>query len=159
MWETKLTNNVATRSFNSFVVYFRSVGSWSPNSSPTAAYTVFVIFVKVVTIGLRGLHAVCGVKLNDPNMVCVSCQNRVWWILAFGVSLFLCGYFILKMWTKWEETPVIVTFAEQSMPVWSIPFPAVTICPVTKTSMEKLNFTNVVRISSQGGLDNLTNEE
>lgn len=40
-----------------------------------------------------------------------------------------------------DQSPVIVSFAEKSTPVWAIPFPAVTICPETKTYMDKLNFT------------------
>ena len=36
------------------------------------------------------------------------------------------------MYFKWKESPIILSFAEKSTPVWEIPFPAVTICPVTK---------------------------
>lgn len=44
---------------------------------------------------------------------------------------------------KWVQSPVIVSFAEKSTPIWEIPFPAVTICPETKTYANKLNFTDV----------------
>lgn len=49
----------------------------------------------------------------------------------------------MNVYTKWDQSPVIVSFAEKSTPVWEIPFPAVTICPETKTKMDFLNFTKV----------------
>lgn len=77
---------------------------------------------------------------------------RVWWIIAFGLSTYLCGTLIHNVWIKWDQSPVIVSFAEKSTPVWAIPFPAVTICPETKTYMEKLNFTDTFNLLR----DNLT---
>ncbi|XP_037032179.1 pickpocket protein 28-like [Bradysia coprophila] len=69
--------------------------------------------------------------------------ERVWWILAFALALLYCGYSIRKVYIKWDESPVIVAFAEKSTPVWKIPFPAVTICPETKAEVTKLNLTDV----------------
>ncbi|XP_055708837.1 pickpocket protein 28-like [Phlebotomus papatasi] len=53
-----------------------------------------------------------------------------------------------RPWTErvwWDDTPVIVTFADKSTFVWQIPFPAVTICPETKVKTEYLNFTKVFK--------------
>lgn len=47
-----------------------------------------------------------------------------------------CSYLIIKTYNKWQYNPVIVTFAEKSTPVWKIPFPAITICPETKSMKE-----------------------
>lgn len=52
-----------------------------------------------------------------------------------------CGKLILNVYVKWDQSPVIVSFAEKSTPVWEIPFPAVTICPETKANVSLLNFT------------------
>ena len=38
-------------------------------------------------------------------------------------------------------SPVIVSFAEKSTPVWEIPFPAITICPETKVLKKYADFT------------------
>ncbi|CAO1382707.1 unnamed protein product [Diamesa hyperborea] len=40
-----------------------------------------------------------------------------------------CSYLITRSYKKWDDTPIIVSFDEESTPVWKIPFPAVTICP------------------------------
>ena len=59
-------------------------------------------------------------------------------------------------------SPVIVSFAEKSTPVWQIPFPAITICPETKATNYFLNFTkayNTIRKTEAGQPFNLTNEE
>ncbi|EAT48435.1 AAEL000552-PA, partial [Aedes aegypti] len=36
---------------------------------------------------------------------------------------------IENVYQKWNNNPVIVTFDERPLPVWALPFPAVTICP------------------------------
>lgn len=41
---------------------------------------------------------------------------RVWWIFAFGLSAFACGSLIRNVWIKWDQSPVIVSFAEKSTP-------------------------------------------
>lgn len=51
----------------------------------------------------------------------------------------------MKIWEKWQTSPVIVSFAEKSTPVWQIPFPAVTICPETKAMTQYVNFTKGYR--------------
>lgn len=83
---------------------------------------------------------------------------RVWWIIAFGLSLYLCGTLIHNVWIKWDQSPVIVSFAEKSTPVWAIPFPAVTVCPETKTYMEKLNFTDAYHLLLGGLKENMSDE-
>ncbi|XP_075167589.1 pickpocket protein 28-like [Haematobia irritans] len=69
-------------------------------------------------------------------------QHRPWheivfWILVFVVSIFFCASMIFQVYVKWKETPVIVTISEKPTPIWSIPFPAVTICPETKRSINQ----------------------
>lgn len=53
----------------------------------------------------------------------------------------MCALSINNVYTKWDQSQVIVSFAEKSTPVWEIPFPAVTICPETKSKIDYLNFT------------------
>ncbi|XP_055693357.1 pickpocket protein 28-like [Lutzomyia longipalpis] len=85
--------------------------------------------------------------------------ERVWWGIAFGFSIFLCASFIWSSWKRWQQSPVIVTFADKSTPIWQIPFPAVTICPETKVTIEFLNFTKSYNLYTEGGNDNLTEDE
>lgn len=85
---------------------------------------------------------------------------RVWWVVAFALSVFGCGFLILNVYKKWDQSPVIVSFAEKSTPVWAIPFPAVTICPETKSYMDMLNFTDVFHKIVENGFktDNVSEE-
>ncbi|KAH8397834.1 hypothetical protein KR222_003544 [Zaprionus bogoriensis] len=59
-------------------------------------------------------------------------KERVFWLCVFAVSIYCCARLIHSAYAKWDATPVIVSFAERSTPVWNIPFPAVTICSETK---------------------------
>lgn len=61
-------------------------------------------------------------------------QNRprkeiFFWLCIFVLSIFYCSQIIAKVYQKWNDTPVIVSFSEHSTPVSDIPFPAITICP------------------------------
>lgn len=66
---------------------------------------------------------------------------RFWWIVAFSVSVWLCGVSIHNIWLKWHKNPVSMSFTENEMPISTIPFPTVTVCPETKTYASKLNLT------------------
>jgi len=67
--------------------------------------------------------------------------ERLFWISVLVLSVFTCVKLTLNIWDKWNNNPVIVSFAEKSTPVWEIPFPAVTVCPETKTRRAVFNFT------------------
>lgn len=79
--------------------------------------------------------------------------ERVWWIIVFVLSVYGCGRLIYNVYMKWDQSPVIVSFAEKSTPVWQIPFPAVTICPETKAKSEFLNFTQQYHAVHNGTYD------
>lgn len=70
-------------------------------------------------------------------------SERLWWMVAFTLSIAACAAFIYQAWNKWSETPVIVTFAEESTPVYEIPFPSVTVCTDTKVRQRVLNYTDL----------------
>ncbi|XP_059219962.1 pickpocket protein 28-like isoform X2 [Stomoxys calcitrans] len=64
-------------------------------------------------------------------------KEKLFWICVFIASICCCSNLIQNIYVKWTETPVIVTFAEKSTPVWNIPFPAITICSETKRPMQR----------------------
>ncbi|XP_063626292.1 pickpocket protein 28-like [Cydia splendana] len=67
--------------------------------------------------------------------------ERLWWLCMVIASIVVCVILIRKVWIKWDETPVIVIFADTSNSVWKIPFPAVTVCSETKPRQRVFNFT------------------
>lgn len=60
-----------------------------------------------------------------------------------GLSLYGCVALIGNIYFKWEHKPVILSFNEEPISVWEIPFPAITICPESKFRPESINFTLV----------------
>lgn len=62
-------------------------------------------------------------------------------MIAFVVSLCLCAWLIQSMYARWDRNPIIISFATEPSLVWDVPFPAVTVCPETKTDIDKFNFT------------------
>lgn len=70
-----------------------------------------------------------------------SLLERFWWIAVFVLSVYGCARLIDNVYQKWTKNPVIVTFDDRPIPVWVMPFPAVTICPQVKFCSEYMNFT------------------
>lgn len=85
--------------------------------------------------------------------------ERLFWVVAFFISLFGCSLLIYKLYVKWLQYPVIVSFAEESTPVWQIPFPAITICPETKNKMERFDFANVFNNILNDTKENVTADD
>ncbi|CAG9865180.1 unnamed protein product [Phyllotreta striolata] len=70
--------------------------------------------------------------------------ERLLWLLLVALALALSIYFILQMWYKYDENPFIVSLATRVKPIFTIPFPAVTICPASKSHRSIFNYTNAV---------------
>lgn len=75
--------------------------------------------------------------------------------------LTFCGGEIQKMWIKWDKNPVSIEISNHFVPISSIPFPTVTICPKTKTSKYKLDLHSIYQDieTSRFNMDNLTDLE
>lgn len=70
-------------------------------------------------------------------------SERLWWLIVVISSVILCSFLVSQTWLKWQNTPVIVTFSEQSTPVYEIPFPSVTICTDIKIQRTKFKYGDV----------------
>ncbi|XP_060654838.1 pickpocket protein 28 [Drosophila nasuta] len=68
--------------------------------------------------------------------------ERLFWVSVFLLSICTCFKLTMNIWDKWNNNPVIVSFAEKSTPVWEIPFPSVTVCSETKSRQRAFNFTD-----------------
>jgi acid-sensing ion channel, other len=85
--------------------------------------------------------------------------ERAFWVIAFFISVVGCSIMIHKVYNKWQLSPVIVSFAEKSTPVWQIPFPAVTICPETKALKKHIDFTKGYGQMQPNATKNMTEAE
>ncbi|RZC37445.1 ASC and/or SET domain containing protein, partial [Asbolus verrucosus] len=70
--------------------------------------------------------------------------ERIWWSLVLVISLSVCTFSIYQVYKKWEQSPVIVTLANSGRPIYEIPFPAVTICPESKSDESVFNYTDII---------------
>ncbi|XP_068913463.1 pickpocket protein 28-like [Tenebrio molitor] len=71
--------------------------------------------------------------------------ERIWWFIVFSICLGVCITSIYFVYQKWEQSPVIVNFANRGTPIYEIPFPAVTVCPESKSATDKFNFTKIMQ--------------
>ena len=67
---------------------------------------------------------------------------RIFWVLSIIISISGCSLLVSKVYIKWEENPVIVSVNEIETPIWTIPFPAVTICPEIKFKSSLFNLSD-----------------
>uniref|UniRef100_A0A182MR04 Pickpocket n=1 Tax=Anopheles culicifacies TaxID=139723 RepID=A0A182MR04_9DIPT len=84
--------------------------------------------------------------------------EKIWWISMCILSIYGCGSLIQNVYDKWRRDPVVVTFAEKPTSIYDIPFPAITICPITKVKSSVLNFTAVYQRVKEDGR-NVTEDE
>lgn len=72
-------------------------------------------------------------------------MNRFWWIVAFGLSVWMCSSSIGIIWSKWNDCPVTLSFTEKDKTISSISFPTVTICPETKANTNQMNLISIFK--------------
>lgn len=73
---------------------------------------------------------------------CLCHNHRVWWVIAFILSMILCIFAIASIWRTWNQHPVTVTFDDKITSISSIPFPAFTICTTQKYKY-KIDYPNL----------------
>ena len=52
---------------------------------------------------------------------------------------------ISEIMYKYENTPVVVSFATEDTPLYQIPFPAITICPEAKHNKQVFGYRDIYR--------------
>jgi hypothetical protein len=53
---------------------------------------------------------------------------RIFWFVAFMVSVSVAVVCIFQIWDKYRKTPIITVFRPNELTIDKIAFPAVTIC-------------------------------
>lgn len=123
----------------------------------------FDMSVSHIAIGWKGWFYFSGmVHLIFHRILLIFCSFRIWWIMAIVLSIYLCSTTIYGLKRKWNESPVIISYDAKLLPISTIPFPAMTICPVTRISAKKFNFTKTYRTLfklDNHDTPNVTNEE
>lgn len=69
---------------------------------------------------------------------------RTFWILALTTSFVLCGYVLSLTFIKWQYSPTL-GFYKKLAAVQSIPFPTLTVCPLTKVRKSLTRFEHSFR--------------
>lgn len=97
-----------------------------------------------------------GVKYVGENNRHMS--EKIFWLTSIIICFMLCSFTISEIYEKWNESPVLLAFAEKTMSITEIPFPAVTICPVTQVVRRKVNFTECYNLIKHNEMHNLSSE-
>lgn len=69
--------------------------------------------------------------------------TRFIWAIWMTVLFILCMILLMNVWSRWNSDPLIVSLTDKPEPIWEIPFPAITICPETKSKQTMFNLTRV----------------
>lgn len=70
-------------------------------------------------------------------------QYRLFWLVAFGASLYFCVTFGKTMFLQWIENPITMQLTETKTLVSTIPAPTVTVCLDVKANANILNVSHV----------------
>jgi amiloride-sensitive sodium channel len=80
--------------------------------------------------------------------------ERFWWAIIFVASLTISSILINNIYRKWDESPVLFSLSNTPTHDYEIPFPAVTICPQSKSRISQFNFSDVYHKRKNGDLLN-----
>ncbi|XP_064210820.1 pickpocket protein 28-like isoform X2 [Tribolium castaneum] len=69
--------------------------------------------------------------------------EKIFWFLTLLLSISGCSFMIHEIWIKYQKNPIVVSFANEVKSLYEIPFPAVTVCPESKCSQSKFNYSRV----------------
>ncbi|XP_022193624.1 pickpocket protein 28 isoform X2 [Nilaparvata lugens] len=69
------------------------------------------------------LHGVKYIVLRQAKW-----YQKTFWIVMLCLSTAACSQQMYRIWKKWEESPIILSFGNNMKSLSEIPFPAVTIC-------------------------------
>ncbi|XP_054267290.1 pickpocket protein 28-like [Macrosteles quadrilineatus] len=100
-----------------------------------------VAFIYSVTVNNGQVQIPENIGSNKEKTINIF---RSFWLVLFLLSIAGSAYMIRKVWQKWQDSPVIVSFSESWTPVWQIPFPAVTICSEAKSKNKVYNITEAI---------------
>lgn len=85
-------------------------------------------------------------------------SERLWWVVAFALSFWLCGWSIQNIWNQWQNRPVTMTISDEVYPTTSVPFPTLTICSHVKMDKQKLDIESILEAAETKPL-NLSDDE
>ncbi|KAJ0172808.1 hypothetical protein K1T71_011947 [Dendrolimus kikuchii] len=66
--------------------------------------------------------------------------EKLFWMIVVIVSISLCGILIQNVWVKWQSSPIIITMDEKLVPVNTVNYPSLTICPQIKIKENSFDF-------------------
>ena len=75
--------------------------------------------------------------------------NRLWWVAAIGLSLWLSFLMIHAVWLDWQEHPMTMSTTNEMNSVSKIPFPTVMICPPTRIVRDKFDLSSKFDLKNQ----------
>ncbi|XP_055607831.1 pickpocket protein 28-like isoform X2 [Uranotaenia lowii] len=59
--------------------------------------------------------------------------NRGWWGVSVMVASILSVLSAVSTYQKWVQNPIYISYEPQQIPMWQVPFPAVTVCPIVQS--------------------------
>ncbi|XP_039442669.1 pickpocket protein 28-like [Culex pipiens pallens] len=76
--------------------------------------------------------------------------EKLWWFLWIVAAFTASCYAVKQLYHKWDENPVVNVYAPRLESISSVPFPAVTICPLSKTRQDVFNVTEAYELVRNG---------
>ncbi|KAJ0172792.1 hypothetical protein K1T71_011931 [Dendrolimus kikuchii] len=74
--------------------------------------------------------------IGDKNL---SNIEKCFWLIVVTTSITICGFLIRNVWVKWQNS-IIITLNEELVPVDSVYYPSLTICPQIKIRENSFKF-------------------
>lgn len=76
--------------------------------------------------------------------------EKLWWTAWIVVAFVGSCFCVVAMYHKWEADPVVLAYAPRFVPISTIPFPAITVCPLSKIRVEEFNLSSAFEMVDRG---------
>ena len=68
---------------------------------------------------------------------------RLIWLIIYSTLLSGTSVYIIDIYQQWQNKPIVINYADQHTSISEIPFPALTVCPLTKVSISTMNMSQL----------------
>lgn len=100
----------------------------------TVPYTVSSTYLKIIRISLNGLvfKNYINIKNARYRYIFIYIFFRCTWLVIVLTSFVCASILVQIMWLKFNSSPTVTAVKDTHLALYSLPFPAVNVCPMDK---------------------------
>lgn len=125
----------------------------------TVPFMVWGILAMAKDIGQKGKFVNFPLSYSKFNLLWNISLHRMYWLVAFILSVIVCYVLVSNVLEKWNQKPIIISFAERASHISEIPFPAILVCPIIKGRSSRFDYVDAYTRLIKNRAKKMTSDE